>query len=64
LDFVTKAEAEFHEASIKASHIHWAYATNITDENEKKKTTTIKQVNSSHIWLDTLSCDCTQLDLV
>jgi len=36
-DFVTKAEAEFKEASIKASHIEWAYATNITDENEKKK---------------------------
>ena len=36
-DFVTKAEAEFKEASIKASHIEWAYATNITDANEKKK---------------------------
>ena len=36
-EFVAKAESELHEAGKKATKIEWAYATNITDENEKKK---------------------------
>ena len=36
-EFVAKAESELHEAGKKATQIEWAYATNITDENEKKK---------------------------
>ena len=36
-EFVAKAESELHKAGKKATQIEWAYATNITDENEKKK---------------------------
>merc|ERR1739838_471262 len=36
-EFVAKAESELHEAGKKATQIEWAYATNITDENERKK---------------------------
>ena len=38
LDFVKSAEKQLEEATIKATELEWAYATNITDENEAKKT--------------------------
>ena len=34
LDFVTRAESEMHEASIKMKHLKWNYQSNITDETE------------------------------
>ena len=36
-EFVTRAEKELHEAAKKYTVIEWAYATNITDYNEKKR---------------------------
>jgi hypothetical protein len=37
LTFVTKFEAELEKATQKYSDIQWAYATNITDYNEKNQ---------------------------
>jgi len=34
LEFVTRAESEMHEASIKMKHLKWNYQSNITDETE------------------------------
>ena len=38
LDFVKSAEKQLEEAAIKSTELEWAYATNITDENEAIKT--------------------------
>jgi hypothetical protein len=38
LDFLAEAEEELRNMTEQATFIEWAYATNITDENEKKKT--------------------------
>ena len=34
LEFVTRAESEMHEASIKMTNLDWNYESNITDETE------------------------------
>ena len=34
MEFVTRAESEMHEASIKMKHLKWNYQSNITDETE------------------------------
>ena len=35
LDFVTRAEKELHINGIEGTKVAWAYASNITDHNEK-----------------------------
>ena len=35
--FINRAENELEQSTIKSYFIEWAYATNITDHNEKKK---------------------------
>ena len=34
MEFVTRAESEMHEASIKMANLSWNYESNITDETE------------------------------
>ena len=34
LEFVTRAESEMHEASIKMANLRWNYQSNITEETE------------------------------
>ena len=37
MEFVTRAESEMHEATMKMVNLNWNYKTNITDETEAKK---------------------------
>ena len=37
LRFIDRAEKQLEESRVKAVFIDWAYATNITDHNEKIK---------------------------
>ena len=37
MEFVTRAESEMHEASIKMTNLDWNYESNITDETEAIK---------------------------